>query len=51
VRRWILLAAALLAAGVVFAMLRERAPGPAPAEEIDDASKEALREILEQENE
>jgi hypothetical protein len=51
VRRWLLLAAALLAAGVLFAVLRERAPAPAPAEEIDDASKEALRDILEQEDE
>jgi hypothetical protein len=51
VRRWLLLAAALLAAGVVFATLRECAPAPEPAEEIDEASKEALREILEQEEE
>jgi hypothetical protein len=50
VRRWIFLAAALLVAVFVFAALRERAPSPAPApDEIDDASREALREILEQE--
>ena len=48
-RRWILLAAALLAAGVLFASLYERTPPP--SEEIDDASREALREILEQEEE
>lgn len=49
-RRWIFLAAALLAAGILFASLRERAPAPA-AEEIDEASKQALREILQQEEE
>jgi hypothetical protein len=52
VRRWIFLAAALLGAGLVFATLRERSPAPAPdADEIDEASKEALREILRQEEE
>jgi hypothetical protein len=51
VRRWIYLAAALLAAGVAFAVLRDRAPAPAAHDEIDDASKEALREILRQEDE
>lgn len=50
-RRWIILAAALLAAALAFAILRERAPSPPPAaDEIDDASREALREILEQED-
>ena len=50
-RRWIFLAAALLAAALAFATFRERAPGTAPApDEIDDASREALREILEQED-
>jgi hypothetical protein len=48
-RRWILLAAALLAAGLVYASLRGRAP--APEEEIDEASRQALREILRQEEE
>jgi len=52
VRRWIFLAAALLAAGLVFASLRERAPSTAPeADDIDEASKQALREILQQEDE
>ena len=45
-----LLAAALLAAGVLFASLRDRTPSPG-SEEIDEASKEALREILRQEEE
>lgn len=49
-RRWIFLAAALLAAGILFASLRDRTPAP-EAEEIDEASKQALREILEQEEE
>ena len=49
-RRWIFLAAALLAAGVLFASLRDRTPSP-ESEEIDEASKQALREILEQEEE
>lgn len=51
-RRWIFLAAALLAVALVFATLRERAPTGAPEEpEIDEASKQALREILRQEDE
>jgi hypothetical protein len=49
VRRWIYVAAALLAAGLVFASLRERPPSA--ADEIDEASKEAMREILQQEDE
>ncbi len=49
-RRWVLVAAALLAVGLALWTLRERAPATAPdAEEIDDASKQALREILKQE--
>jgi hypothetical protein len=52
VRRWIFVAAALLAAALALVSLRDRGPSPAPdSEEIDDASKEALREILEQEEE
>jgi hypothetical protein len=52
VRRWIVLAAALLGAALVFAALRERTPGAPPDEpEIDEASKRALREILKQEDE
>ena len=51
-RRWIFVAAALLAAALVFASLRGRAPSQAPAaEDIDETSKQALREILEQEEE
>jgi len=42
-------AAALLAAGLVVASLRERTPSD--ADEIDEASKEAMREILQQEDE
>ena len=49
-RRWILLALALLAAGILFASLRDRTPAP-ESEEIDEASKDALREILRQEDE
>ena len=46
-KRWIIVAAVVIAAALVFASLRERAT---PAEqEIDDASKQALREILRQE--
>ena len=48
-RRWIFVAAALLAAVLVFASLRERPPSD--ADEIDEASKQALREILQQEDE
>jgi hypothetical protein len=52
VRRWILVAAALLAVGLAFAALRDRAPAAADdSEEIDDASRQALREILRQEPE
>ena len=51
-RRWLLVAAALLAAGLAFWSLRERTPAPtADTEEIDDASKQALRDILMQEEE
>ena len=48
-KRWVFVAAALIAAALAFASLRGR---PAPPEEtIDDASKQALREILRQEEE
>ena len=51
-RRWILLAAALLGAVLVWSTLRERAPATEPERpEIDEASKQALREILKQEDE
>jgi len=49
VRRWLFVAAALLAAALALFALRGRAPSGGPAEEIDEASREALREILEQE--
>ena len=51
-RRWVWLAALLLGAGLAFVTLRSRLAPPAPAtDEIDDASKRALREILRQEEE
>ena len=51
-RRWLLVAAALLGLGLAYVALRERAPAPAAdGEEIDDASREALRDILMQEDE
>ena len=51
-KRWVWLAALLLGAGVALVALRERTAPPAPAEgEIDEASKQALREILRQEDE
>jgi len=49
VKRWIIVAAVVIAAALAFASLRQRAT---PAEEeIDDASKQALDEILRQEEE
>ena len=48
-KRWIILAAVVIAAALAFANLRgRRAP---VEEEIDDASKQALGEILRQEDE
>ena len=49
-KRWIWLAALLLGAGLAVVALRERG-APSAQEEIDDASKQALREILRQEDE
>ena len=49
-KRWIWWAALLLVAGLAFVALQERGAPPAQ-EEIDDASKQALREILRQEQE
>jgi len=49
VKRWVFVAAAVIAAALAFASLRGR-PAP-PEEEIDDASKQALGEILRQEEE
>jgi hypothetical protein len=47
---WVLVLAA--AAGLAFETLRQRRAAPAPAaDEIDEASKAALREILEREEE
>jgi len=52
VKRFVWLAALLLGAGLAFVVLRDRMASPAPAEEeIDEASKQALREILRQEEE
>jgi hypothetical protein len=51
VRRWVFLAAALLAAGLLFATLYERACAPPPEGDIDAASQEALREVLRGEDE
>ena len=51
-KRWIWLAALLLGAALVVVTLRDRMASRAPAQdEIDDASKQALREILRQEDE
>ncbi len=49
-KRWVLVTALVIAAAVAFVTLRERASPPLE-EEIDDASKQALREILRQEDE
>jgi hypothetical protein len=52
VKRWVLVAAVVL--GTALALLSLREPSgrpPAVEEEIDDASKQALRDILQQENE
>jgi hypothetical protein len=51
-RRFIWLLVLAAAAGLAFETLRQYRAPPAPAEqEIDDASKQALREILRQEDE
>ena len=50
-RRWVLVAAALLAVGLALWTLRERTPAATDTEEIDDASQQALRDILKQEEE
>ena len=51
-KRWIWVMALLLGAAIAVVSLRARVPSRAPAEqEIDDASKQALREILRQEEE
>ena len=51
VKRWIWVTALVIAAAVAFVTLRERTSPPPLEEEIDDASKQALREILRQEDE
>jgi len=51
VRRALALAAGLLAAGLALWALLGRAGAPAPAEEIDDASRRALEDVLRQEDE
>ena len=49
-KRWIWVVALLLGTAFAFVALRNRFASPAPVEEeIDDASKQALREILQQE--
>jgi hypothetical protein len=50
VKRWIVVAL-LVGAGLAFVVLREYAAPPPAQEEIDDASKQALREILRREEE
>ncbi len=50
-KRWIWVTALVIAAAVAFVTLRERTSSPPLEEEIDDASKQALREILRQEDE
>jgi hypothetical protein len=47
----VLVAAALLAVGLAVFALRERTPAASDTEEIDDASKQALRDILKQDEE
>jgi hypothetical protein len=52
VKRWVWVVALLLGAALVVVTLRDRMAPRAPAEEeIDDASKQALGEILRQEEE
>ena len=50
-RRALALAAGLLAAALALYALLGRAPAPAPEEEIDDASRAALQDVLRQEEE
>jgi hypothetical protein len=51
-RRWLWLAILAVAAGLAVVTVRALRAPPAPAaDQIDDASKEALREILRQEEE
>ena len=50
-KRWVWIVALLLGAAIAVMSLRDRVPSPAAEDEIDDASKEALREILRQEEE
>jgi hypothetical protein len=51
VKRWVWIVTLLVGAAIAVVSLRERVPPPAVEAEIDDASKEALREILRQEEE
>jgi hypothetical protein len=53
VKRGLILAAGLLAAALALRALFGAAPatGPVPEEEIDDASRAALEEVLRQEDE
>jgi hypothetical protein len=51
VKRWLVVAVALaLAAGAFFALVkREPAPGGPPLDEIDDASRQRLEQVLREE--
>jgi hypothetical protein len=51
VRRALALAAGLVAAALALWALFGGSPPPAPDEEIDDASRRALEEVLRQEDE
>lgn len=50
-KRGLALAAGLLAAGLALYALLGRSAAPPPEEDIDDASRAALEEILRQEDE
>jgi hypothetical protein len=53
VKRWLVVAVALaLAAGALFALLqREPSPGGPPLDQVDDASRQRLEQVLREEGE
>jgi hypothetical protein len=53
VKRWLVVAAAVLLAAGAFAVLvqREPSPGGPPLDDIDDASRARLEEVLREEGE
>ena len=52
-KRWLVVAAAVVLAAAAFAVLvqREPAPGGPPLDDIDDASRERLEDVLREEGE